>query len=99
MRKGNVMNSEHPNELIVGLRNIARFLDESPATFSREAARGAWPCVTLGDKTLVANPSKLLAAKAAREAARKRGDLWVVERRVKRRRAALEPVQELEGAM
>jgi hypothetical protein len=93
------MNSEHPNELIVGLRSIARFLGESPATFSREAARGAWPVVTLGDNTLVANPSKLLAAKVAREAARARGELYVVERRVKRRRVALEPAQELEEAM
>ena len=85
------MRSEHHAELIFGLRNIARFLDEDPATLSREIARGAWPVVILGDNTFVANPPKLLAAKAAREAARARGELYVVERRVKQRRKALEP--------
>jgi len=94
------MKSEHHNELICGLRNIARFLGESPATLSREISRGAWPVVTLGGNTFVANPPKLLAAKAAREAARARGEPYVVKRRVKQRRKPLEPTaREMEEAV
>jgi hypothetical protein len=98
-RRNIVMNTERPNDLIFGLRNIARFVGEDPATLSREIARGSWPVVTLGGGTFVANPPKLLAAKAAREAARARGELYVVERRVKQRRKALEPAREMEEAV
>jgi hypothetical protein len=66
--------SPYSNDLIVGLTNAARVVNKHPTTFAREAARGDWPCVTI-DHVVLANRDKLLAAKAAKEAAGKRGEL------------------------
>jgi hypothetical protein len=61
--------SPYSNDLVVGLTNVARVVNKHPSAFAREAERGAWPCVTINQVTL-ANRDKLLAAKAAKEAAR-----------------------------
>jgi hypothetical protein len=62
--------SPYSNDLVVGLCNVARVVGKHPSAFAREAARGDWPCVTI-DHVVLANAEKLLAAKAAKEAARK----------------------------
>jgi IS30 family transposase len=55
----------YDDQLVVGLTNIARVLGKHPATLSREAERGEWPCVTI-ERTMLANRAKLLAAQAAK---------------------------------
>jgi hypothetical protein len=93
--------AEYDDQLVIGLSNIARVVEGSPATVSREAERGVWPCVTI-NSVMLANRQRLLAAKAAREAARGRDELLARERKAsgsKQRRAALEPAREMEEAV
>jgi hypothetical protein len=60
----------YDDQLVVGLTNISRLAEKSPATMMREVERGEWPCVTI-NQMMLANKAKLMAAKAAKEAARK----------------------------